>query len=234
MVDQMNDVIEEEKEQIPRSLGLCTKFYGTIKQKLCVILITNFLDHKYANELFERLRNIRYNTDEDSMVRIRGFMIKVPRKQVAYGDPEANYHFSGTSVRARDWYSDGNDLNARVGRELMALAKNVSGMTGREFNYVLVNNYENQNNSIGYHSDDERELGKAPMIAGVTLGQERLMCFKSNLTGEVAKISVPHNSLYLMIYPTNRYWQHSIPKSSKPLGQRISLTYRQIRQIFTK
>ena len=96
------------------------------------------------------------------------------------------------------------------------------------FNYALINNYIDQTNCIGYHSDDEKELGKYPVIAGLSLGQEREIYFKSNITDEVKKISLPHNSFFVMFYPTNKFWKHSIPKTTRRLGQRISLTFRSV------
>jgi alkylated DNA repair dioxygenase AlkB len=203
-----------------------TQFFGTYTNKMCVMFIPNFLDETYANDLFDTLKNIKYNSDEDSMIKIMGKQMKIPRKQIAFGDPNANYHFSGTSVKASDWYNDNNCINSRAGRELMVIASRIGRLTGTEYNYVLVNNYVDQTNSIGYHSDDEKELGKYPTIAGISLGQERDIYFKSNETDEIVKISLPHNSLYVMIHPTNQNWKHSIPKKAKRLGQRISLTYR--------
>ena len=178
--------------------------------------------------LFDRLKNIRYNTDEESMIRIMGKRIKIPRKQVAYGIPGTKYHFSGVSVMARDWTLDDGTPESLVGNELQNVAKIVGNSTGVLFNYTLVNNYLDQTNSIGYHSDDEKELGKFPVIAGVSLGQEREIYFRSKITGKVIKIPLPHNSLVIMHYPTNAFWEHSIPKSTRRLGQRISLTFRSV------
>jgi alkylated DNA repair dioxygenase AlkB len=196
------------------------KFYGTLKNKLFVQVIYNYLPIDYADKLFEDLQSIQYNTDEQSMIKIMGRELKIPRKQTSYGDPKANYHFSGTSVKANDWDA------SKVGRKIKYIAQKVGKTTCENFNYTLVNNYLDQTNCIGYHSDDEKELGEYPVVAGISLGQEREMYFKSNVTCEVVKVSLPHNSFYVMYYPTNKFWKHSIPRTTKYMGQRISLTFR--------
>lgn len=203
-------------------------FYGSLKDKLNIHLITNYLDEKLSYELFDALKNIRYNSDEESMIRIHGKRVKIPRQQTAYGVPGTTYHFSGISVMARDWTIDDDSIDSYVGNELNNIARKTGKSACSVFNYALVNNYMNQSDYIGYHSDDEKELGKYPVIAGISLGQEREMYFKSNITGEVKKIALPHNSLIIMHYPTNGYWKHSIPKTARHLGQRISLTFRSV------
>lgn len=204
------------------------RFYGTLKSMLNVHLIRNYFDIDYADKLFDDLKQIQYNSDEDSMIRMPGGLVKIPRQQTAYGEPGVTYHFSGINVLARDWTRSDNSLDARVGRELKHVSQHVGKSACSKFNYALINNYHNQNNSIGYHSDDEKELGKYPIVAGISLGQEREIYFKSNLTNEVIKIALPHNSLVIMHYPTNHYWKHSIPKTTKRLDQRISLTFRSV------
>lgn len=226
--------INDEISTIPKEINtitntFSTKIYGSYTNKMFLMVVPNFLDKKYADDLFEKLKSITYNTDEESMIKIMGRQMKIPRKQIAFGDPTAKYHFSGTSVSAVDWYKDDDSINSHVGRELMIISTRVSRIANASFNYVLVNNYIDQTNSIGYHSDDERELGKYPTVAGISLGQEREIYFKSNKTDEIIIVPLPHNSLYVMFYPTNQNWKHSIPKRAKHLGQRISLTYRQIK-----
>jgi alkylated DNA repair dioxygenase AlkB len=204
------------------------KFYGSLKNKMNIMFAIDYLDAGYARKLFNELKHIQYNSDEQSMVKIYGKSFKIPRKQIAYGDSNINYKFSGTSVGTYDWNKNDDSVNSKMGQKLKQLAKTISDIACFNCNYILVNNYLDQTNSIGYHSDDEKELGQYPVIAGISLGQEREIYFKSNVTNEVIKISLPHNSLYVMYYPTNKYWKHSIPKSEKILGQRISLTFRNI------
>jgi alkylated DNA repair dioxygenase AlkB len=224
-IDDDNCIKKENASNIPKQIH---SFYGSLKMQLNIHLIINYFDPDYADKLFEGLKRVTYNSDEASMIKIMGKHIKIPRKQVAFGDLNTNYHFSGTGVMAYDWNNEDSSTNSKVARELKLISKRVGKTACSTFNYALVNNYLNQTNSIGYHSDQEKELGRYPIIAGISLGQEREMYFKSNLTGEVIKISLPHGSMYIMYYPTNKYWKHSIPKSARRLGQRISLTFRSV------
>lgn len=203
-------------------------FYGDLKSGMNIHLIKNYLNDNYADKLFADLKKIQYNSDEDSMVRVMGVRHKIPRKQTAFGDPGATYHFSGITVAARDWTKKDNTIDAKVAQKLKCISDRAGRTAGATFNYALINNYLDNTNSIGYHSDDEKELGKYPIIAGISLGQERQIYFKSKVTGEVLKITLPHNSLVIMHYPTNKYWAHSIPKTTKKKGQRISLTFRSV------
>jgi alkylated DNA repair dioxygenase AlkB len=205
-----------------------TIFIGTYESCFFVRLTKNYLKRELADELFDILKNIRYNSDEDSMVKMGGFHVKIPRKQIAYGENSNGYSFSGTTIKPYDWNRCDDSINSIAGRLIKKLKNTVADTTPTEFNYALVNNYIDGTNSIGYHSDDERNLGKTPSIAGISLGQEREMYFKSTLTNEIIKLSLPHNSLLIMYYPTNRYWKHAILKSNKKIGQRISITFRNL------
>lgn len=223
------DIKEKEEALKPTSVPKTIHtFYGDLLSCMRVQHVTNYLDADYADALFDRLKRIKYNSDEESMIMIMGRKMKIPRKQVAYGDPSANYHFSGTNVQARDWNLKDNSLESRVGRELRELSQRVGDSTCCKYNYTLVNNYLDQTKGIGYHADDEKELGKFPIIAGISLGQNRKIYFQSQINGEIVKVPLPHNSLFVMYYPTNKFWKHSIPKQTKRLGQRISLTFRSV------
>ncbi len=191
-------------------------------------MIRNIFKIEYADQLFKMLKNIKYNTDEESMIKMYGLDQKIPRKQCAFGEPGSNYHFSGIGVKAYDWNQTDDSYQSNVGRELKKVCYIAEDTAYAKFNYVLINRYDNEYNSIGYHSDDEKELGKFPIIVGISLGQERYIHFKSKINGEIKQFLLPHNSMFIMYHPTNKYWQHAILKETKPLGQRISLTFRSI------
>jgi alkylated DNA repair dioxygenase AlkB len=229
-ISNMINMIDEDEETSNKLYYLrqTNVFYGSLDMRMHIHFIRNYLDPDFADRLFEGLKRVKYNSDEESMVKIMGKTMMIPRKQVAFGDPGTDYHFSGTSVRAYDWNSEDSSLNSRVARELKQVSKKAGRTACSTFNHTLVNNYLDQTNCIGYHSDGEKDLGRYPLVAGISFGQEREIYFKSNITGEVVKISLPHNSFYVMHYPTNRFWKHSIPRSTKRMGQRISLTFRSV------
>ena len=230
LLDFIDDADDEPDDKI--HIVPIIKLYGSLKSQMHVLLIRNYLDTAMADKLFEKLKTIKYNSDEQSMVKIMGKEFKIPRKQTAYGEPKTTYHFSGTSVQANDWSAlpceDFDKYNSDIRGMLKFVAKKAGKTACATFNYALINNYIDQTNCIGYHSDDEKELGKYPIVAGLSLGQEREIYFKSNITDNVIKISLPHNSFFVMFYPTNRFWKHSIPKTTRRLGQRISLTFRSV------
>lgn len=230
--DMLTDIKSKQNDKYNNNNVSLSKqvnyFYGSLQTKLNIHLITNYLDNNYADKLFEMLKKVKYNTDEESMVKINGMKIKIPRKQIAFGNPNLNYHFAGSNVKTYDWNKIDSSINSTIGRELKILSSKIESTTCSKFTYILVNNYLNQHNSIGYHSDDEKDLGEIPLIAGISLGQKRIMHFKSKITNEVIKILLPHNSLLIMYYPTNTFWKHAINKSTKNMEQRISLTFRNI------
>ncbi|MBA43106.1 MAG: alpha-ketoglutarate-dependent dioxygenase AlkB [Magnetococcales bacterium] len=184
--------------------------------------IENFLIDKYANNLFKKLENVEYDSDEQSSIIIYGKKYNIPRKQTSYGEPNLTYKYSNNEVSPRNW----NDTE--IGMKLKKIAIKLSKITGVDYNFCLINNYKDGSNSIGYHSDDEKELGDNPIIAGLSLGSARKIYFKSNKTKDVKILNLKHNSVFLMRGTTNKYWKHSIPKTTKPLGRRISLTFRKI------
>src|SRR3989338_2409883 len=101
----------------------------------------------------------------------------------------------------------------------------VSKKFGTEFNFVLINKYIGGNNYIGFHSDDERDLVDKSPIVGVSFGAQRELVLQNKQTGKTKSLLLGHGSVYAMIYPTNKYWKHSIPKNPKSKGIRISLTF---------
>ena len=101
LLDFIDDADDEPDDKI--HIVPIIKLYGSLKSQMHVLLIRNYLDTAMADKLFEKLKTIKYNSDEQSMVKIMGKEFKIPRKQTAYGEPKTTYHFSGTSVQANDW-----------------------------------------------------------------------------------------------------------------------------------
>jgi alkylated DNA repair dioxygenase AlkB len=142
-----------------------------------------------------------------------------PRLIAWYGDKGSKYTYSGISLEPLEWT---NRL-----RGIKVMVENVSGAT---FNSVLLNYYRDHRDSMGPHSDDERELGDRPVIASLSLGEERTLTFKHKLRTELKPVRVPlaSGSLLLMKGDTQRFWKHGINKQSQKCGPRINLTFRRI------
>ena len=110
---------------------------------------------------------------------------------------------------------------------LSEIKKKVETIAQVEFTTCLLNLYRNGQDSNGWHADDEKELGKNPIIASVSLGANRVFKFRDKkATSNVLKLLLEHGSLLLMRGATQHNWQHQLPKTSKIAGSRINLTFR--------
>ncbi len=100
--------------------------------------------------------------------------------------------------------------------------------SGHQFNSVLLNYYRGQNDSIGFHSDDERELGQNPVIASVSFGAPRTFILKHKYLPKTVKLFLGNGSLLLMSGKTQANWQHGINKERRYCAPRVNLTFRKI------
>ena len=213
---------------------------NTNKSTSIASLVDNFnvhykpdlLDKKKADKYFAILEDkLTYNSAEESQVTIYGKKHNIPRKQVAYGEPGLSYKFSNVTVPTKDWHE--KNLVCTVIRNIK---HRVEVFTKKKFNFVLINRYADGSDNIGYHCDDEKELGEDASIIGVSLGAEREFKFKAKKDFYPQKLDsdmtfiLHHGSLVAMNTPTNKYWQHSIPKRMGIKKPRISLTFRYIHQ----
>lgn len=215
---------DEHNDKMPQ-------FYTDLDRGLNVIIMPNFLDADIANKLFRALMNVDYRSDEESMIKIAGVHYKIPRKQTAMGIKGTGYSFSNTRVEVSDWDAlseSDNPHTAYAAQMIRFIAAGLSAKFGKSFNYALINKYVDEKSKIGYHSDDERELGDRPMILGLSLGQGRYMYFQHIETRKVVKVHMPHNSLMIMNDPTNSMWKHAVPQGNFKLDPRVSLTFRSI------
>jgi alkylated DNA repair dioxygenase AlkB len=148
-----------------------------------------------------------------------GRKILQPRLIAWYGDPGRRYAYSGLELEPLPWTPLLYDIKTRV-----------EAAAGVTFNSVLLNYYRDHRDSIGFHSDDEPELGAWPIIASLSLGEERTFVLKHKASKLVRPIRLrpASGSLLLMKGDTQRCWRHGIPKESRPCGSRVNLTFRQI------
>ena len=100
----------------------------------------------------------------------------------------------------------------------------------KEFNSCLLNLYRDGNDSNGWHADNEKQLGKNPIIASLSLGSERYFHLKHRTKPHLKhKIVLKHGSVLVMKEETQHFWLHQIPKTKKEIGKRINLTFRYIK-----
>jgi alkylated DNA repair dioxygenase AlkB len=175
------------------------------------------LSSEEANQYFGLLmQNIPWEKDE---VIIFGKHITTKRNVAWYGDSEYLYTYSNTTKQALAWT-----------KELSELKQIVEELAGIKFNSCLLNLYHNGNEGMGWHSDDEKSMGKNNTIASLSFGAERKFSFKHKQTKQTVSLVLEHGSLLVMKDDMQRNWLHSLPKSKNITQPRISLTFRTIRE----
>nr|KAJ9632718.1 hypothetical protein H2204_007805 [Knufia peltigerae] len=147
-----------------------------------------------------------------------GNWVDSPRLSCWIGDPQARYRYSGAEFVPHPWPPRLSALRDRLQAEGL----------GR-FNSVLLNRYRGGGDYMGWHSDDEPELGPAPLIASLSLGAaRRFLLRRRDDTTRKAEFLLAHGDLLLMGGATQRHYQHALPKMARVQGERINLTFRWI------
>jgi alkylated DNA repair dioxygenase AlkB len=179
-------------------------------------LATLKLDQAYDSILHELIANVPWR--HENLV-VWGKQFPQPRLIAWYGDLSRNYSYSGIKLAPLPW----NGL-------LVDIKNRIEAVTGAAFNSVLLNYYRDNRDSLGLHSDDEKELGPHPAIASLSLGDERIFVLKhrTNKLAKVVRMKLCTGSLLLMKGETQRFWKHGIAKEARPCGPRVNLTFRQI------
>ncbi|AZR32417.1 alpha-ketoglutarate-dependent dioxygenase AlkB family protein [Xanthomonas vasicola] len=151
-------------------------------------------------------------------IRLFGRMVDSPRLSSWIGEPEASYRYSGIRFSPQPWLAVLQPVRTRLEDE-----------TSYQFNSVLVNRYRSGSDAMGWHSDDEPELGAQPLIASLSLGATRRFAFKHRDDAAVKQaLELGRGDLLLMGGDTQRHYKHALPRTAKPVGERINLTFRQI------
>lgn len=158
--------------------------------------------------------NARWRQDR---VRVYGREHLTPRLSAWYGDAGARYAYSGVDLEPNPWLPPLEQLRRRL-EALLEL----------RFNSVLLNWYRDGADCMGWHSDDEPELGSDPVIATVSLGAPRRFAMRHRQRRDLKPwaASLPGGSLLVMGGACQRHWRHAVPRTRRPVGGRISLTYR--------
>ena len=187
-----------------------------------LFFIKNFLKKEVAADYFEKLQqNIDWSQGE---IKLFGKTHQEPRLTAWYGDEGKSYRYSGKNNVPLAW----NPTLLTLKNTLEAYPPVSDAFLGG-FNSVLLNFYRNGQDSMGWHSDDEPELGKNPVIASLNLGATRRFLVRSK-TDKSARLGIDlsHGSLLVMAGAMQHHWQHAIPKTTKTVLPRINLTFRHI------
>ena len=175
-----------------------------------------FLNTKVATECFNQLRQDTPWRQDD--IRVFGKIYPQPRLTALYGNNQKPYQYSNIIMQPLQFTP-----------LLKELKEDIDKISGTSFSTCLLNLYRDGQDSNGWHADDEKELGKNPVIASLSLGEERRFHLKHKNNKDLKhKIVLEHGSLLLMKGATQHNWLHQIPKTRKSIGERINLTFRVI------
>lgn len=174
----------------------------------------NFFNKDVADDLFLKLKNeIPWQQDN---ITVFGKTHPQPRLTSLFGNDGKPYGYSNIAMQPNPW----NAL-------LLFIKDEVEKVCQENFTTVLLNQYRDGKDSNGWHADNEKELGRNPIIASVSFGAERMFHLKHNaIEDQKLKINLKHGSLLIMKGETQHFWKHQIPKTTKPIGERINLTFR--------
>ena len=176
-------------------------------------LTHGFLEPHDADEMLRRLLDeVPWATHE---LVLFGKKMAEPRLSAWVGDPDVSYTYSGTKRAPQPWTPTLSHIRRRC-----------EEATGGRFNSVLANLYRSGDDAMGWHADDEPELGREPLIVSVSLGDERRFDFRHRVSGDTVSVVLPHGSLLVMSGPTQACWKHRIARTAASKSPRVNLTYR--------
>ncbi|WP_438263991.1 alpha-ketoglutarate-dependent dioxygenase AlkB family protein [Arenibacter palladensis] len=182
-----------------------------------IVYYPNFLGAKQADHYFKSIKASTPWQQDD--ITVFGKTYPQPRLTALFGENSKPYSYSNITMHPHAFTA-----------ELLELRNKLQMEIGVHFTSCLLNLYRNGQDSNGWHSDDEKALGKNPIIASISLGQERYFHLKHKLKKDLKqKLLLEHGSLLLMKGETQHCWYHQIPKTAKTIQERINITFRVIK-----
>jgi alkylated DNA repair dioxygenase AlkB len=173
-----------------------------------------FLQKQQADELFQILLEV--TAWRHDKVKVFGKTYDQPRLTALYSETSSPYSYSGLTM-----YPD------PFPKYLLPVKKATEQLSQHQFNTLLLNLYRNGSDSNGWHADNEKELGLNPVIASISLGEERPFHFKhKTIKAQRHKLYLGHGSLLIMSGEMQHFWVHQIAKTRKEINPRINLTFR--------
>lgn len=174
----------------------------------------NFLSPREADRYFEiLLKDLNW---QQHHIKIFGKTVAQPRLTSLFSVNEQAYTYSHLTLTPEIFTPELREINDKLQQHL-----------DLNFTHVLGNLYRNERDSMGWHSDDEKELGIEPVIASISLGAKRNFQLKHKKQKDLKyRLDLEHGSLLVMKGKTQHFWKHQLPKTAKPIGKRINLTFR--------
>ena len=173
-----------------------------------------FFNTMESNHLFKTLlETIAWKQD---IIKMYGRELPLPRLSAWYGESDKPYTYSGITLNPLTWT-----------KELLLIKHKIEEVAGIKFSSVLLNRYRDGQDYVGWHADDEKELGKNPIIGSVNFGAtRRFQLRRKDDKKEKFEVELKHGTLLLMRGATQHYWQHQVPKTAQRIGERLNLTFR--------
>ncbi len=201
----MQEINWDPKREQPLELPDATIYY-----------YPNFLTSSNATALFQKLHDsIPWQHDP---ITVFGKTYMQPRLTSLHGTSATSYTYSDVTMTPQPMTA-----------ELNTILTDIHAVHTHEFNVVLLNLYRDGKDSNGWHADNEKSLGPKPVIASVSLGEERFFHFKHrDHKRERYKLRLAHGSLLIMAGAMQEKWLHQIAKTNRPIGPRINLTFRKL------
>ncbi len=183
---------------------------------LDVSVVRSAFSSEEANRAFELLRaEVPWQQDE---IVIFGKKTPLPRLTAWFGDGGFEYTYSGITMQPHAWTPILTIVRTRAQEIAQA-----------SFNTVLLNLYRDGRDGVAWHADDEEDLGPAPVIASVSFGATRRFQFRRRDDAAVKReLELFDGDVVIMRGQTQDLWVHQVPKTAKPVGERINLTFRTI------
>ena len=179
--------------------------------------VSSFLNKQEADFLFYKLSK------------------EIPWRQVKYFKPDRGYVITPRETWVCGYHETqykkfllGNEVvtpNA-IPEFLKELKSIVEDYLQESYNFLLLSHYRDENDSIAFHSDDEKFLGYNPNIASITVGQPRPFLLKQKTTRQRESFVLNHGDLFVMKNNCQTDYLHSVPKQKEPLSSRFSITFR--------
>lgn len=140
---------------------------------------------------------------------------KTPRLTCFFNNTGEPYQYSNQATPAHPWPPELAFIKSKIGIEF-----------GTQFQHCLANFYRDGSDTVGYHRDSEHIFGEAPTIASLSCGATRKFRMRNRRTKE--KLDFDLASGDLLVFSKNHVvdWEHSVPKTAKPVGPRLNLTFR--------
>lgn len=187
----------------------------TAMRALPLLRIGRLFDETEAGQLFHRL--LTETPWNDGYYLAAGRRFALPRLQAWYADPGIDYRYADNLHNSHTWTPT-----------LQALREQVQHLSGLRFNAVLLNLYRDGRDAVGWHADDEPDLGPAPAIASLSLGATRSFSVRPRPRGEAVHVPLPAGTLLVMDPPFQQTWEHAVLANPLVMSPRLNLTFRRV------